>query len=256
MTENKRLSIILLSYNDIRVERAIESIRQFDDINTVRIVVIDGNSTDEVKQIIQNSLSKSDIFISEPDKGIFDALNKGLDACQTEFIGWLGSDDVFSGKVLSSEVVAALSKSDLFVADLLLFHNGYITRITHALPSRLGLVKFGFNNPHFSTFGRAELLKSERFNMDLRGSDIEYFIKIFNKQPRVITTNVVATLQEEGGFSNKTHSGIYRTNLELVPLYARYTNWLVGPVILVTKLSFKMLLKLYYRIFRVRSPLQ
>jgi glycosyltransferase involved in cell wall biosynthesis len=252
MTVNHhQISIILLSYNDLRVVRAIKSIRLFDDLNTVTILVIDGGSSSETRDVISQNLTSEDILVSEPDRGIFDALNKGLDLCQTKYIGWLGSDDFYTGKVLSSDVVAALKKNDLFVANLHYFHDGYVTRITHSLPAKIGLVKYGLNNPHFATFGRAKLLKSERFDLGLRGADIDYFLKIFAKQPRVVTTRHVATLQEEGGYSNKTQTGIIRTNIELVPLYARYTNWLVGPVLVILKLIFKLLLKIYYKIFRV-----
>ena len=102
---NKRLSIILPIYNDARIADAIRSVRRFDNIGTVRLVVIDGGSKKEVKDMISTLLAPGDVFISEPDDGIFDALNKGLGCCGTEFIGWLGSDDVFTGKVLAGDVV-------------------------------------------------------------------------------------------------------------------------------------------------------
>ena len=253
MTGNRRLSIILPSYNDSRIQRAIRSIRHFDDMATVKIVVIDGNSSDTIKQLIKERLSNEDTFISEPDKGIFDALNKGLDACDTEFIGYLGSDDMFTGRLLASQVVAALATCDLFVADLEFFREGYVTRKTHGLPSRLGLMKLGLHNPHFATFGSASLLKSERFRLGLRGSDIEYFIRVFNRKPRVASENVVATLQEEGGFSNSSMADILRTNVELIGLYARYSNWFLGTVAVLIKLGYKLSSKAYYRIFRMRA---
>lgn len=256
MTGNKLLSIILLSFNDLRVERAIRSIRKFDDAGVVRIVVVDGGSNDAVKQVISQNLTHRDIFISESDKGIFDALNKGLDACDTENIGWLGSDDIFTGKVRASQVISVLENNDLLVANLVLCHKGYVTRIFHALPSRLGLVKYGWNNPHFATFGKAILLKSEKFRLGLRGSDIEYFIKIFNKKPRVFTINEVATIQEEGGFSNATYLGVLRTNIELVSLHAQYTNWFFGPIIVITKLCYKLLIKGYFKVVRVPLPIE
>ncbi len=247
MIGNKRLSIILPSYNDSRIERAIRSVRQFDDVDTVRIVVIDGGSSDEIKQLILDSLSSNDFFVSEPDKGIFDALNKGLDACNTEFIGWLGSDDMFTGKVLASQVVSALEKYDLFIANVNFFNGDYVTRKTHALPSRLGLTKIGLHNPHYGTFGSAALLKSEQFKLDkdLRGSDIEYFIKIFNKNPSVMSLNETVTLQEEGGFSNSSYMDILRTNFELIPLFGSY-----GPIAIIMKLGYKLLTKTYYMIFQ------
>ena len=251
VTATKRLCIILPSYNDARIERAIRSIRNFDDIGVVRIVVIDGGSHDDIRELIRGCLSSDDIFISEPDEGIFDAMNKGLDACDTEYVGYLGSDDMFTGAVASSQVVAALREHDLVVANVAFFRDGYVTRITHALPSRLGLMKLGLHNPHFATFGRAALLKSERFRLDLRGSDIDYFVRVFEKRPQVATLNVVATLQEEGGFSNGSSFAILRTNLELISMYSSYTNWILGPVAVAVKLSYKSLSKAYYRIFRV-----
>ena len=250
MTAHKRLSIIVPSYNDSRIERAIQSIKRFDDTQSVKIVVIDGGSPSELKQSITASLSSSDTFVSEPDKGVLDALNKGLDVCDTEFIGWLGSDDMFTGNVLASQVIALLAEYDLLVANLEFFRNGYITRVHHALPSRLGLTKFGLHNPHFATFGSASLLKSERFKIGLRGSDIEYFIRIFNRKPRVTSLSVTAVLQEEGGFSNSSIADILRTNLELISIYAHYTNWLLGPMAVMIKLSYKFSSKAYRWVFR------
>ena len=167
--------------------------------------------------------------------------------CNTEFIGWLGSDDLFTGKVLASRVVSALEKYDLFMANVNFFNNGYVSRTTHALPSRLGLTKLGLHNPHYGTFGSAALLKSERFRLGLRGSDIEYFIKIFNKKPRVTSLNVVVTLQEEGGFSNSSYVDILRSNIELISLFGP-----LGPISIMIKLSYKLFSKVYYKIFRVR----
>lgn len=247
MIGNKRLSIILPSYNDPRIERAIQSIQHFDDLDTVKIVVVDGGSKSEIKELIKRGISKEDVLISEPDQGIFDALNKGLDLCDTEYIGWLGSDDMFTGKVLASQVISALENCDLFIANLSFFRNGYVTRTIHALPSRLGLTKFGLHNPHFATFGSAALLKSERFRLNLRGSDIDYFLKIFSRRPRVSSVSDIATLQEEGGFSNRSYIGILRTNLELIPLYG-----FLGPIAIIIKLGYKLLSKAYYRVFQER----
>src|ERR1700722_18695786 len=142
MTANKRLSIILPSYNDARVERAIRSIRCFDDAQIVRIILIDGGSNRETLELIRRSLTPADVLVSEPDKGIFDALNKGLDLCETQFIGWLGSDDVFTGNLPASEVVRALEQNDILVANVAHFRGDFITRVTHGAPSRLGMTRF------------------------------------------------------------------------------------------------------------------
>ncbi len=251
MINNKRLSIILPVYNDARITDAIRSVRRFDDIGTVNLVVIDGGSKQEIKDMITPLLGPGDVFISEPDDGIFDALNKGLSLCATEFIGWLGSDDLFTGKVLSSNVVCALENHDLFVASTAVFRGDQIRRVTHALPSRYGLAKFGLHNPHFSTFGKAAILKSDHFEIGIRGADIAYFVRIFAKKPRVITTGTIATLMEEGGFSTKSYYGILRGNLPLLSVYSKHTNVLMAPLSLLIKLGYKSLSLLYYKIFKL-----
>ena len=73
-----QLDIIILSFNDPRIFKAIESVRLFDDIDAVRIIVIDGGSDIDLVESIQSLLADHDILIVEEDDGIFDALNKGL----------------------------------------------------------------------------------------------------------------------------------------------------------------------------------
>jgi glycosyltransferase involved in cell wall biosynthesis len=257
MTQSKRLSIILLSYNDPRIADAINSVRRFDDVATVRLVLVDGGSKQEIRDLIQPLLSSDDVFVCERDKGIFDALNKGLERCTTEFIGWLGSDDAFTCQVRASDVVRSLQSYDLLVAGTALVRGNEVRRVSHALPSRLGLVKYGLNNPHFSTFGRARLLKSERFEVGMLGADIAYFLRIFDQKPTVETRSAIATLMNEGGFSTKSYVSALRVNLGLMSVYRKSTNFAVAPIAIIIKLTYKACSTLYYKIFRLdRSSLE
>jgi glycosyltransferase len=253
MTNPRRLSIILPSYNDARIERAIRSIRAFDDAAIVKVVVVDGGSRPEILELIRKGLSPCDVLVSEPDRGIFDALNKGLDLCDTELVGWLGSDDLFTGNVLASRVAMHLEDADLLVARGALFRGEYITRVTPSAPSRLGLVKYGFNNHHFATFGTARLLKSERFSLALRGSDIEYFLKIFARKPRVVALPEIVTLGEEGGFSTRSRRNLLDTHLPLVPVYAGHTSLVSAWVATVAKLGYKLCQRVYFTVVRRRA---
>jgi glycosyltransferase involved in cell wall biosynthesis len=250
MTASKCLSIILPSYNDARIGRAIRSVRCFDDAGIVRIILIDGGSKQETLDLIKRCLGPDDVLVSEPDRGIFDALNKGLDLCDTQFIGWLGSDDVFTGNLLASEVVTALQENDVLVANVGHFRGDYITRVTHGAPSRLGLTRYGLNNPHFATFGVATLLKSERFRLGLRGADIEYFIRIFSRKPKVASVNVVATLAEEGGYSTGSYRLMFGSHLALMRVYAEATNWAMALIALLVKFCYRISSVAYHRVFR------
>jgi glycosyltransferase involved in cell wall biosynthesis len=252
MTASKRLCVILPSYNDVRIERAIRSVRLFDDSGVVKLVVVDGGSRGEILDLIKPHLSPGDVLVSGPDRGIFDALNKGLDLCDTEFIGWLGSDDVFTGNLPASAVISRLRDNDLLVANVAHFRGQHITRVTHAWPSRVGLVKYGLNNPHFGTFGTANLLKSERFRLGLRGADIEYFIKIFDRKPRVASVNVVATLAEQGGYSTGSYRLMLGSHMALLRVYASATNWVMAMAALALKFSYRVSSVGYHVLVRAR----
>jgi preprotein translocase subunit SecA len=84
----------------------------------VRAVSMTEAGTNKVEQILRAAVQHGDILVSEPDGGIFDALNKGLDRVETEYMGWLGSDDLFTGQVKASDVIAALAGHDVFVTGL------------------------------------------------------------------------------------------------------------------------------------------
>jgi glycosyltransferase involved in cell wall biosynthesis len=253
MTANKRLCIILPSYNDARIERAIKSVRCFDDAGIVKLVVIDGGSRSAIVDLLQRQLLPGDVLVSERDRGIFDALNKGLDLCDTEYIGWLGSDDVYTGNLPASEVIIGLQTNDILVANAAHFRGAYITRVTHGWPARLGLVRYGLNNPHFATFGTAALLQSERFRLGLRGADIEYFIRIFARKPRVAVVNVVATLAEQGGYSTGSYRLMLGSHLALLRVYAAATSWPMALAALLLKFGYRISSVGYHRLFRVRT---
>lgn len=90
---NKKISIICATFNAGKtVEAAVRSIlAQKDDL--VEFIVIDGSSTDTTCCILDKYKNQLDYFISEPDAGIYDAWNKGLDHATGEYISFIGADD-------------------------------------------------------------------------------------------------------------------------------------------------------------------
>lgn len=245
----QEVDIIVPSYNDKRILSTIASIRRFDDSDLVRIIVVDGGSNQELLRQVSENLSNKDILISEPDDGIFDALNKGLAACTSNYIGWLGSDDIFTDEIKSSELVSILSDADIFVAKTVHAIGNKVTRLTPSWPSKFSLVRFGFNNPHFSTFGRRSVFASIQFKRDHPAADILYFLQIFSGSLRIKTDNRPTTIMQEYGASNSSASSIIRTNLLLYSSYRDQTNWLVAAFCVVNKLTWKTIFRLRFSLF-------
>lgn len=85
------LSIITVVFNGVEyIEETIESvISQKEFSRNIEYIIIDGGSTDGTLNVIEKYRDKIDVFISEPDKGIYDAMNKGLMHARGRFVGLL-----------------------------------------------------------------------------------------------------------------------------------------------------------------------
>ena len=104
-----KVSVITATYNrEATVVRAISSIKR-QTYNDIQIVVVDGESQDNTVLLVSPMLDDSDILQSEPDLGIYDALNKGLALAAGEVVGFLHSDDLYFNNNVISEVVDAFS---------------------------------------------------------------------------------------------------------------------------------------------------
>lgn len=250
----KLLSIIIPSFRDHRILEAISSIRAFSDLPVVRVIVVDGGSPPGLVSAMRAVLSDDDVLVSEPDEGIFDALNKGLDRVTTPYLGWIGTDDLLTGQVRASEVVAALEDADIFMTNLAFVDGDYIVRITHAWPSTKGLSAVGLHNPHYATFGRAELLQAERFDASDLTADISYFLRIFTRARRVAWTSKVGTLQSVGGFSNRSRKIVLKRNLRVLATYRAHANLPVAIVGVTLKLAYKSTVRLRYLLRPVHWP--
>ncbi len=89
----KNISIIIATYNADKVlQRCLNSIRP-QKTEEIELLIIDGNSKDKTMEIVNNNKDIIDYAVSEPDKGIYDAWNKGIKASTGEWIQFLGADD-------------------------------------------------------------------------------------------------------------------------------------------------------------------
>ncbi len=99
-----KISLITVTYNSEKfLSQCIESV-QNQSYTDIEHIIIDGNSTDNTVSIIKKYESKIYKWISEPDRGMYDAINKGIKMAIGEVIGILNSDDIF----VSNDVVATI----------------------------------------------------------------------------------------------------------------------------------------------------
>lgn len=96
MNTDPLVSIVTPTYNSSTyLEENIESIID-QTYNNIEHIIVDGDSTDNTKQILQQYENKYDLeWISEPDNGMYDAIEKGFDIASGEVYAWLNSDDMY-----------------------------------------------------------------------------------------------------------------------------------------------------------------
>lgn len=107
--------ITVVRNNENDIERAIRSV-QYQTYKNVEHIILDGCSTDSTLEIVQRYANQLDYFASEPDKGLYDALNKGIELCRGELILVLNSDDWLTEESAAEAAEVYLQSQADFIA--------------------------------------------------------------------------------------------------------------------------------------------
>ncbi|HLZ17458.1 MAG TPA: glycosyltransferase family 2 protein [Cyclobacteriaceae bacterium] len=108
-----KISLITVSFNSAAtIADTVESIRS-QDYPDIEYIVVDGASTDGTVEILKSFATEIDQWISEPDKGIYDAMNKAIRRATGEVVGILNSDDFYSARDIVSQVAAAFGDAQV-----------------------------------------------------------------------------------------------------------------------------------------------
>jgi glycosyltransferase len=154
-----KVSIITVVRNRVNViAQAITSI-QDQDYPNIEHVIIDGASTDGTLDLIRKMINARTVLISEPDGGIYDALNKGIVNSSGDVVGILHSDDYFSDELVISQVAELFEdpKVDIVYGDLDYVSNtnsGKIVRHWVAGDFSKTKLSWGWMPPHPAVFIR------------------------------------------------------------------------------------------------------
>jgi glycosyltransferase involved in cell wall biosynthesis len=154
-----KLSIITINYNDaIGLEKTILSVLN-QSYSDFEYIVIDGNSTDGSKEVILKYQDQLTYWVSEPDKGIYNAMNKGINVATGDFLLFMNGGDVLVDDATILKGCAEKLVEDIVAFDCFLEKDNVITgRRTHIEnPTLFYVYKKGFK--HQSTFIKRSLFK-------------------------------------------------------------------------------------------------
>lgn len=163
-----RLSIITICYNDcVGLKRTIDSVLKQSVRSEFEYIIIDGNSTDGSKELLERFNNGIDYWNSEPDKGIYNAMNKGVRVAHGDYCLFLNSGD----RLLDSSVIERVFdhewRADIISCDQMT--NGNIFHNYQKSPDKISymyMVKHHIFHP--STFIKTELLRTHPYDEQYR----------------------------------------------------------------------------------------
>jgi glycosyltransferase involved in cell wall biosynthesis len=215
------ISIITATYNSSATVRdTLQSVRS-QDFKNIEHLIIDGLSSDSTLNIVRQYPHVARI-ISEKDKGIYDAMNKGIAAASGDIVGILNSDDVYNNEQVISSVMKAFENEtvDAVYGDLQYVKQDDLNKVTRTWRSGKFLKNkfyFGWMPPHPTFFVRKKVYEEAgNFNLSLRSAaDYEFMLRVlfkFNFKPYYIPQVLVK--MRTGGISNASLKHRLRANAE------------------------------------------
>lgn len=159
-----RISIITVTYNSSAyLQDCINSIKQ-QDYDNIEYIIIDGKSTDGTQAIIRRNEDVVDFWVSETDRGMYDAINKGMAIATGDYIGLLNSDDVLDNPKVISRVVKTFEeqKVDSVYGDLEFVDRhdvNRVMRIWKGKPYKRSRFLYGWMPAHPTFYIRRSLIE-------------------------------------------------------------------------------------------------
>lgn len=231
------VSVITVCYNSaLTIADTLKSVAN-QDWPHIEHIVIDGGSSDGTQDIISRHNNRLSVMVSEPDQGIYDAMNKGLDKASGNIICFLNADDRYVSSNVISQVVEQISayRLDALIGDVGFFHDRNPSRMVRRYrsdrfnPERLA---WGWMPAHPALFLTKQLVQRVGyFKTDYKiAGDYEFIVRAFSDHSlRYRYYPKVLVHMKIGGVSTGGWRAKIRLNQEVLRACREngiQTNWL------------------------------
>ncbi|GAB4343848.1 MAG: glycosyltransferase family 2 protein [Desulfobulbaceae bacterium] len=216
-----KVTVVTVTYNALDfVEETLQSVlsQTYPDIE---YIVVDGHSTDGTQESVARYADRLAVFISEPDNGIYDAMNKGIDLATGEWIIFMNAGDTFADHETVSKVFAREidSSIDFIYGDHIWKDDRRSVRV-RTRPLHLMWQRIAFS--HQSLFSRTSLMKRKKFDLRYRiVSDYNFYFSCYMEGSRFLRVDFPVSVFLAGGVSNEC---LFRRTYERWSVVRRYKN--------------------------------
>jgi glycosyltransferase involved in cell wall biosynthesis len=229
------ISLITVTYNaEKTIARCIASVLAQNYPN-LEYIIIDGGSTDNTLQIISRYKDNINILITEPDHGIYDAMNKGIRMASGNVTGTLNADDFFAADDILANIATTFANTgtDILYGNLdYINQDETIRRKWRTRSYKYGLYNWGWMPPHPTFYCKTELFEKYGYYSLAHGTaaDYELMLRFMHRyNTNAYHLNKVMIKMQCGGLSNKNPTN--RVKAWRFDLKAMRNNGVLYPLI-------------------------
>lgn len=231
--ETSKISVITVCYNAAKtISDTLLSV-QLQTYSNVEHVIVDGHSTDNTVQIAQKFQRLDLVVVSEPDEGLYDAMNKGIRVASGEIVIFLNADDYLASPTVLTEAAEAFenARADCLFGNVLMIGSADDPRVfRHIKTSRFErlALRMGSMPPHPASFFRRQcLLEIGGFDTSYTiGSDFELLVRLFKVNGLVCRRlGKTITVMRVGGISTQGISSTRLINKEILRALRSNDSW-------------------------------
>jgi len=234
------LSVITIVYNNVKdIERTMLSVLNQTYPN-IEYIIIDGASTDGTKDIVYQYKSRLAQFISAPDKGIYDAMNKGIGLATGDYLLFMNSGDEIYAPETVSEVFATAKAADIYYGETEMFNDKWesLGQRRHHAPENFSWesFRFGMSISHQAIYVKRDI--AEPFDLNYKySSDIDWIIKAAKNASSIVNTHLYVAKYLVGGISKKKHLASLKERFRIFTKYYGLIPNLINHAVIALNLT-------------------
>ncbi|SEB01414.1 glycosyltransferase family 2 protein [Pedobacter hartonius] len=217
-----KLSVITIVYNNAKdIERTLRSVltQTYPDIE---YIIIDGASTDGTRDIIYRYKDKLAQFISEKDRGIYDAMNKGLALATGDYVLFMNSGDEIYSPNTVKEIFQSYPGADIYYGETEMYDEDWhsLGQRRHSVPDTFDWKSFkhGMSISHQAIYVKRSLA----LPYDLKykySADIDWIIKVAKNASSIVNTHAYVAKYLVGGISKQKHMASLKERFHIFSKY-------------------------------------
>lgn len=207
MKNNPKITVVTVCYNAVDViEKTILSVIN-QTYSNIEYIVIDGNSIDGTVDVIKKYSDRICKWVSEPDKGIYDAMNKGTDLATGEWINFMNAGDFFVNNHVIEDLLPVFEEKHDVIYGNTIIVNGRSKKFCKAFLDANMMPNFC----HQSSFISTQLMRQYHYDQSyMIAADTDFFCKLHHNGIKFFYVDQTISIDDTNGISSNNRVCVYK----------------------------------------------